>query len=196
MPSEIIDGTGGGYRAKVNSQNRLFTDSVQRSDSSNASLNGDSYNINTGIVNLTSANKSAVLYVKNNETNDLFLENIFYILGNSTGGSGDVLITILRNPTTGTIISSPTDVEMAGINRNFGSAKTLTADMYVGAEGNTFTDGTKVIETVLSGAGQRIPLSAGTIVIPKSSSIGFDITPPASNSSMDVEIALAVHLEI
>lgn len=195
MAMEIIDGSGSGVRVKVGSDKRMWADTVQRGHNDQASLDGDSYNINTGVINLTSANKSAVLYVKNNESDDMIIENLFYLIGNSTGGSGDMLISVIRNPTTGTIIDNASAAEMAGINRNFGSSKTLTADIYKGAEGSTITNGTKLIESIVNQSATRIALSAGTIVLGKGNSIGFEITPGSGNTDLDVEFALAVHLE-
>lgn len=192
MAEQILDGSGDGYRAKVDSKKRLHTYSVTESVSAYASETGDSYNFNTGSITLTSASKSALFYIKNNGTNSLVVENLFYIIGNSTGGSGNALITVRRNPTAGTLVSGATDMEMAGVNRNFGSNKTLTVDAYKGAEGSTITDGTKVIETIINQTAQRIAISAGDIIIPKGSSISIEITPATGNTSLAVEFAASV----
>jgi hypothetical protein len=194
MGFNIEDGTGQGYLAKVDSLNRIRTFSIIEPDVDAASELGNSYNFNTGIINLTSANKSAVFYVKNNGDNQLVVPTLFYLLGNSTGGSGDVLITVLRNPTAGTIISGASDMEMNGVNRNFGSSKGLTVDAYKGQEGSTFTDGDKVIESIFNQTPTRAAISVGAIVLPKGSSIGIDITPAAGNTSLDVEFAAAVYV--
>jgi hypothetical protein len=195
MAEIIQDGTGNQYTAKVDSNFRFYTDSVTRSHAEDESLQGDSYNINTGIINLTTAAKSAVLYVENTGTEAIIIENLFYLIGNSASGSGDVLITVIRNPTTGTIVDNATACEMAGVNRNFGSSKTLSANMYKGAQGYTITDGDKVIESIFNQAPTRASLSAGTIVLNKGNSIGIEITPATGNTSLDVEFALAVHTE-
>lgn len=192
----IEDSTGKGFSAKVDANNRLHTDALTFGRSELEVELGNGYNINTGVVNLTSANKSAVLYVKNNEDSPLVITNIFYLIGNSTGGSGDMLVTILRNPTTGTIIdSTPTDAEMAGVNRNFGSSKTLSANIYKGGEAETFTNGSKIIESILNQAPTRYALNVGDLVIPKGNTIGFDITPAASNTSVDVEVAISCFID-
>jgi hypothetical protein len=183
-----------GNSAKVDDSRRLHVDAITFQRSEQESELGNAYNINTGVINLTSANKSAVLYVKNMEDYDLLVSNIFYLLGNSNS-AGDVLIDVLRNPTTGTIVSGASAAEMAGVNRNFGSSRTLSdSTMYKGAEANTFTDGTKVVESIVQD-GNRWFLSIGDIIIPKGSSIGFNITPPASNTSMDIEVALSCYLD-
>lgn len=195
MPQQILDGTGDGYLVKVTSENRLLTDSVTLSQSSNSSFTGDSYNVNTGVINLTSANKSAVFYMKNNEgEKNMVIDALFYLIGNSTGGSGDMLITVLRNPTAGTIIDGASDMEMAGVNRNFGSAKTITGNFYKGAEGNTFTNGDKVIESIFNQSATRAAINVGAIILTPGSSIGIDITPATSNTSLDVEFAASIYL--
>lgn len=191
----ITDGKGTGYQAQVNTKGQLETCSVTLVQSSQASNDGDSYNINTGVMTLTSANKSAVLYVKNNETKPILIDALFYLVGNSTGGTGDMLITVLRNPTTGTVVSDATAAEMAGVNRNFGSSKTLDADIYKGGEGKTLTDGDKVIESIFNQVPTRAVISAGAIVLPKGSSIGIEVTPATLNTSLDVEFAISCYLE-
>jgi hypothetical protein len=195
MPQQILDGTGDGYLAKVTSGNRLLTSSITLEQSSSASFTGDAYNANTGIINLTSADKSAVFYMKNNENdNDIVIDALFYLIGNSTGGSGDMLITVLRNPTAGTIVSNASDMEMSGVNRNFGSAKTITGDFYKGAEGNTFTNGNKIIESIFNQSATRAAIGVGAIILTPGSSIGIDITPATSNTSVDVEFAASLYV--
>lgn len=193
--SIIQDGAGKGYSAKVDSSQRLHVDSVTFGRSEIEVELGNGYNINTGVLNLTTAGKSAVLYFKNNEVDPIVITNLFYLIGNSTGGSGDVLITVLRNPTTGTIVSDATNAEMAGVNRNFGSSQTLSANIYKGGEGKTFTNGDKIIETILNQSPRREILSVGDIVLPQGTSIGFDITPATGNTSLDVEFAMSVFLD-
>lgn len=193
MSEQIVDATGNSYGLEIDSKNRAATFSVTQGEESNAAIEGNSYNINTGIINLTSASKSATVYVKNTGDNDLVIPSIFYLIGNSTGGSGDMLWTVLRNPSTGTIVSGATAVEMPGVNRNFGSNKTLSADIYVGAEANTFTNGDKVIESIINQSATRAALGVGSIIIPKGSSIGVDVTPATGNTSVNIEVAFSIY---
>ena len=194
MGFEITDGGGKGYSAEVDSENRLRVFSIAEPEVFNASSLGNSYNFNTGVINLTSASKSAVFYIKNNGDSDLIITQLFYLIGNSTAGTGDVLITVLRNPTTGTIISNAVAMEMDGVNRNFGSSKSLTTDSYKGAEASTFTNGDKIIESIIDQSPTRITVEVGGLVIPRGTSIGIDITPATSNSSLDVEFAASVYI--
>lgn len=194
MGFEITDGGGKGYSAEVDSENRLRVFSISEQEVYNASSLGNSYNFNTGVINLTSANKSAVFYIKNNGDSDLIITQLFYLIGNSTAGTGDVLVTVLRNPTTGTIISNAVAMEMDGVNRNFGSSKNLTTDSYKGAEASTFTNGDKIIESIIDQSPTRVAVEVGGLVIPRGTSIGIDITPATSNSSLDVEFAASVYI--
>jgi len=192
MSETIKDGSSGNI-AKVDTRNRLHTDALIKTSSENENIVGNAYNINSGTINLTTATVSAILYLKNNEDRDLIIKRIFYIIGASTGGAGDIDITALRNPTAGTIVSGATDVDINS-NRNNGSSKTITVDAFKGAEGNTFTDGTSQLGTLQSDALINT-VEPGTIVLPKGSSIGFNITPQTGNTSMDVQIALEVNLD-
>ena len=191
---QIQDGTGRGYLAKVDSENRLHTQTVNIAKEENASLDGLAYNLNTGIITLTNAStKNAVMYIKNNEDYDMVIVQLIYQTGASTGGSGDVLVDVVRDPTSGTIVSGATAVEISA-NRNFGSSRVISATAYKGGTGLTLTDGTKFFETIMSTATQRVAIVAGAIVLPKGSSIGINITTPAGNTSMAVEFVVACYL--
>lgn len=157
----------------------------------NAAENGDSFNINTGTINLTSANKSALLYLKNNGEEDIVISTIGYLIGNSTGGSGDLLAEVLRNPTSGTIVSGASNVEI-NVNKNFGSSQSLMVDAYKGAEANTFTDGEIAYKSLLSGAARGYVIATGSVVIPNGSSVGIELTPQTGNTSMDIQVFLSI----
>lgn len=190
----IEDGSGSAFNAKVDANKRLHTKTIERTIGEESAILGDGYNINTGVVTLTGdGTKSAILYFKYTGERTAVIEAAFYLIGASTGGSGDILVTILRNPTAGTIVSDKTAVDM-NANRNFDTAKTLSGDAYKGAEAKTFTDGTKIIESIVVGTA-RVVIAAGAITLKKGNSIGFDVTTAGSNSSMGVEIAIAIHEE-
>ena len=188
MPDTIRDGSGKGYLAKVDENLRLFTNSVTEPQSDEANEDGDAYNLNTGKITLTDAVDTPVMYFKNNEDRDYIIESIAIGLGPTTGGSGGIPeVTFIRNPTTGTIIDNTTNVDINS-NRNYGSNKTLTADVYKGATGNTMTDGVDHI-FVYAKADARSFITIGE-VLPKGTSFGIKIKPQASNTSMTVYTAI------
>jgi hypothetical protein len=195
MAEEIIDGTGTGNRAKIDKHKRLHVDAITFGRSEQEVELGNGYSVNTGTFSLTTANKSACLYLKNDEDFDLVLTIMVYILGNSNA-NGDCTIDVLKNPTTGTLIDGAVAAEMAGVNRNFGSSLSLkdTTLVYKGAEGNTFTNGTKVISSIVQ-TPSRTPIIIGDIVLPKGSSIGFDVTPPTGNTQMDIQLGLGFFID-
>jgi hypothetical protein len=193
MAEEILDGAGKGNRAKVDSDQRLHVDAITFGRSELEVELGNGYNVNTGIINLTSANKSAVLYFKNDEDDDVIITSMFYIIGNSNS-NGDTLVSVLKNPNTGTIITNAVACEMDRVNRNWGSSKTLEGVSYKGVEGDTFTNGDKVIESIVQSA-KRTPLFVGDILLPKGTTIGFEITPPTGNTSMDIEMAFSCFID-
>lgn len=190
---QILDGTGRRIGAKVDDSNRLHTNALTIEEQSASAESGDSYNINTGDITLTSANESSVIYLKNNEDRDLVVPVIVYLLGTSTGGTGDTVIDVISGPTVGTTVSAANDVDV-NQNKNFGSKKSLGVDAFKGAEAETLTDGVVAFSSRLPAGKFPYGIQTGDIVLPKGASMGVKVTPQASNTSMIIQIALAVHL--
>jgi hypothetical protein len=189
----IHDGKGGGYAAEIDKTNRMQTWSVSEDESLEANKQGRAFNVNTGWITLTDAVDTPILYIKNNETTNMIIDALAIGIGPSTGGTGiGPKVTIIRNPTTGTIITStPTDVDISS-NRNYGSTRSLNADAYKGATGDTMTDGEDHI-LVLASAGARAFLTISE-VLPLGASIGVKIQPSTSNTSMEVYVAAILHV--
>lgn len=188
----LEDGSGTGREAKVDALFRLNTNALSQPLSDHYVANGHAYNVNTGNVTLTSANESALLYLKNNEDEKIVVTAFIYLLGNSDQSGGDTLVQVLRNPTAGTIIDNA--VAQVPVNRDFGSSNTLTSVLsYKGVEGDTLTDGTIAVESLFSAAGRQtitVP-----VVLEKGNSIGITYTPQTSNTSQTIQIAMAIYLD-
>ena len=190
MGMMIEDGKGTGRKVGVNSHNQILTHSVVRQEIEQASIDGDSFNLNTGLMTLTSANESGVFFLKNtNPEKDIFLTSIIVILGPSTGGSSTdtVRFRIYKNTTSGTLVSNAVALA-ANSNRNFGSSKILTALGYKGDEGYTITDGEVHIESLIS-PGNRAPIALQE-VLKNGNSIAISLEPQDSNTSMKCMIAI------
>lgn len=200
--SEIVIKNGAtGDTAKVNPLGYLKVVAVTEPLIDHACDTGiaQKFNINTGDITLTSASKTSLLYIKNTSTlGDLVVTALIYNLGNSTGGSGDVKIDILRNPTAGDIITNANNVAVGtGVeaNQNFGAANVLTGQFYKGASGETpFTDGSISIATRSASMTGRIVITLGAVTIPAGSSLGVDYTPPSGNTSQTVQVAASCFL--
>ena len=194
MNSAIRDGTGGGYSAKVDSNNRVHTKSVTDESSLAAIFDGNGYNINTGIITLTNDTDTPVVYVKNNEDFGLVITAVAIGLNYSTGGSATDMaqITFVRNPTAGTIVSGATAVDINS-NRNYGSNNVLDVNAYKGATGNTMTDGQDHILVFANDGGRSFITIAEDL--PKGATFGIKVQAPSGNTSMEVYAALICHLE-
>ena len=189
----ISDGTGTGSQTKVDAGNRVHTYAISQDLIFEAARNGEAYNIATGNITLTSSNASAILYLKNTGVRDIILTQIQASSGPAIGGlGGPVTGIIYKNVTGGTIISSAVDVD-GNTNVNFGSSKVLPADAYKGAEGNTVTGGSIASAIVIP---ESVSFTTETFsFFPKDTSIAFEITPPAGNTSFTTNITLTVYLD-
>ena len=195
MSEAIKDGTGSGKSAKVNNNNKLYTFTTIETAEKFATKNGNSYTIASGLVTLTSAGESGIFYLKNNEACDLHVSQIVASLGPSTGGSStdSNLIRVYRNPTTGTLISTATSGPIK-CNRNFGSSNTLTADAYIGAEGETITDGVVHSQVLMPSGGDARDMAIDETLTP-GATIALSVEPQDSNTSMKVMIEVLCYLE-
>jgi len=184
----IQDGAGTGSQAKVDNLNRLHTDAKSTSTLEYSSLKGDAYNFNTGSMTLTTAGESAIGYFEYLDDMPFVIEEILFIIGPTTGGTGDGTAKIYRNPTGGTIVSGAVPIEVAA-NRDFSSSKQLVANMYEGAEGNTITGGTIFASTSRSSFGTVITFDGGPIVLRKGNTLAISWEPPTGNTSQAVKVA-------
>lgn len=190
---QIDDGTGTGFKARVDSLNRIHTFSIVRTEETDAAASARSYVIETGLITLTSANKSAVMYLKNTELLRLFIDGFIIYTGLSTGGTIDdsSIVEILKNPTAGTIVSGAVDVDIES-NRNFSSTAPLNADAFKGAEADTFTDGNTHL---VGGFSPDTDQLKSGIILSNGNSFGVNVTPPAANTSMVISIGVVCHTE-
>ena len=185
---QIIDGTGKGNLVKVDSDHRLYTNSVTRPEVELAIFLGNGYNINTGLVNITNAAiDNAVFYLSNNGSEDVIVHEILIILGTSTGGTGDGTLKVFRNPTGGTIIASALAVE-ANVNRNFASSNALQALAYKGATTETVTGGDTLGSTNRSGAAV-VNFTSTPLVLKTGNSMGITWAAATGNTSQSIRVA-------
>ena len=190
----IIQDAATGKTARVNLDNTLAVHSISISEAEHASDLGQSYNVNSGLITLTNAAESGVIYFKNNENENIHIDSIIIILGPSTGGvtTDTTRVRIYSDPTTGTLISTALAADIVQ-NRNIGATYALTADVYKGAEGNTITDGANLLESLLS-PGNRVAFGLD-LTLPKGKAIGVSLEPNDSNTSMKCMVAFNCHIE-
>jgi len=183
----ILKSGSSGNTAEVDDKNRVQAFSVSQTEATSAAISGDSFNVNTGTITLTSANSSALMYLKNTDTVDWVLSRVFYNAETSTGGSGGWLAEVVANPTAGTLLSAGTAFDP--VNFNFGSAKSLTSTCLKGAEASTATGGIQgAVSTIIPASGVRVLIGFDSVILKPGSSMAIVITPPSGNTSMDVQV--------
>lgn len=188
MSSIIQDGTGTGNAAKVGG-NRLFVHSITEAEAIHSTEEGDAYNLNTGTIGLTSSTASSIMYVQNNEVQDLVIEAL--AVGVSSGGTttDSTTVTVIRNPTS---VDYSTAADM-NQNRNFGSSKTLTADVFKGAEGSTTTGGNSIIQFFM-GSGTRL-FAPINLLLPRGASVAIEMNTNTSSGTTNVYAAMVCYLK-
>lgn len=184
MAINISDGKGTGSLAGVSHDNRLLTSSRTVEFIDQKSIDGTGFIVGTNIITLTSANESAIFYVKNDNP-EMYLQmvSLSYNLGKSNS-TGDVIIKAFANITGGTLLTDGYEIEP--VNRNFGTFIPATGTFLQGSEGLTVTGG-QIYNTKIYQDGVSDNLITGTI-LPNGSSYSVSIQPPAGNTSMKVTV--------
>ena len=189
MAEIIKDGTGSGDTLKITVKNRAVVEAIITTKEEERSSDGDGYIISSGLVNLTTANESAVLYVLNNECVDLVVDRMIIQTGTpACSCNAESGFNIVVNPTAGTLV----DCGCAGTQRNtnFGSTDTLCIVFLQGAEGLTLTNGTNGAGIAHTVTNQTHVLS---FTLPKGKSIGVKFTPPTGNMGLNVIVNLFIY---
>ena len=186
MATTIQDGTGTKTKLKITNNSRALVQSVTISEEDDAIIRGEGYQIASGLVTFTASTATGMLYVKNNDDRDFIMDRAVLILGSAIGAAADEdwSFAVLRNPTQGTTI---TNELVAGVsNSNHGSNNLPRASSYRGVEGSTITDGSGVTQPIKQTIDRlTFPLARR---LPKGTSIGFRITPPAGTTSTNVVV--------
>ena len=180
MGFEITDGTGKGNSAGVDITGRLLTRSITESIFQNAAEEGEAFFIGTPLITATTANESALIYIKNNENSPLILGSFFLTAENSNATVQMFRVNWYKNPTS---ITGGTST--VALNQNFGSSETLDVDIEYGAEASAIVGGT-LSATLSFPIGVFNEISAN-LVLEKGSSVVISVVPPSGNTGMPVQ---------
>ena len=178
MAEQILDGAGSGKRAKVGSDQRLQVRAISELEIIHNSELGNAYNFNTGLISISG--DATLMYLKNNSDENFILQAIAVAAFDGITHSDAPYLTLVRNPTGGDLITDATAISM-NQNRNFGSSKTATVDVYKGKTGGTITGGDD-IAMFLSGKTGR-GFFAIDFLIPKGGSVALKLTANLSSGS-------------
>jgi hypothetical protein len=173
MSDTIKDGSGHGFLAKVIESQKLMTLSTTIPNIYSASIElGQAYVITTDFLSITdTVNFSGILYVKNISTSEhMHIEMI------KAGGDSLTLWQFLRNPISGTIVT--TEDPANETNLNFLSNNKAPINAYQGFNGATVA-GLSAANWVENAGGIPIPVS-GAIILGPNDSVGFSAKPAAA----------------
>ena len=121
MTLPIVDGTGKGYMAQVDSNNRLRTQTISDTVYDYQSNEGMAFNVNTEFMSITSSAETSIFYLQNNTGKDVVLASFFVGTGNAGGTPTEQgLIRAYFDPTG---VSGGTSVSV--VNRRAASATSL-----------------------------------------------------------------------
>ena len=189
-----IEGSDGAHLGvKVNKNNRLYTSTISRSEPSAALDIGNSYNLNTGTMTFTADATLGAVYLENNETQSLHIDAVAVATGYGATQDQQAVMTLVRNPTGGTVKSEAFVTGIMNQNRNFGSSNTLNVDFYIAdGDGKTITGGDDIAQFFLNSNSRAF--FTIDFEIPKGQSLGINIVPP-DDSSNTFYIALICHLK-
>lgn len=191
---QIVGGNNPQNTAHVDSRGRVQARSASLSEQEQSSLDGEAFNLNTGTVTLTNDTETGMLYLKNNGSRDLSVKRVFFNIGASTGGSGEIYAKVYANPTTGTLITAGT--ELVARNFNTGSNKVITGDIKQGATGSTVTNGTVLVDFLIPSDSVRISVPFEAIIIPQGSAIAISFQAPSGNTSIPVQVGINCYIEL
>jgi hypothetical protein len=193
MSIVIKDGSGsGGFEARVDKDNKLYTHATTFSNEHDQSLKGLSYFANTtdtaDTLTVTTTG-GPMLYIKNTSTTqNLVVSKVLP----STDQAATVL-KLVRSPTLGTIGNENTHVPP---NLNIGSSKTANATVYTWDEvgnGMTGLSGGTTIHTWILGVGTTaLPIDDALIVTP-GTSVHWELK--AIGSSAECSLGVRFHFE-
>jgi hypothetical protein len=193
MSIVLKDGSGGGgYEAKVDRDNKLYTHSTVFPNEHDQSLKGSTYYAHTADTadSLTvTTTGGPMLYLKNTSTTqNLSISEIEV--------GCDQVATILkinRNPTLGTIGNENTHTP---VNLNTGSSKTANVTAYNWDEvgnGMTGLSGGTTFATFLLGAGLNLLSTEEALIVAPGTSIYFNLQ--ATGSTSETTLTVRFHYE-
>jgi len=139
---KIDDGAGSGRQARVNGRKELDVFAVIESELESANDNGLAYNLNSGEVTSIASGDATLIYFKNGEAATFVIDAIAVGLRGFTNLTDMAVLTIIKNPTAGDLISDATAIDINS-NSNFGSSNVINngSDLFKGKNAGTITGG-------------------------------------------------------
>jgi hypothetical protein len=177
--SQLEDGTGGGYRAAVDIDNRLLTKAITNCDCKDVSqTTAQSYEFATGaFLAPTTTDEHAIFYLKNtSSTKHLHIHEI------RTCGSVIQQWILYKNDTGGTIVSDANaGVE---INHNFASSNTADADVFAASAAGKTRSGGSWMSQHINDIGHSNIEYEGALILGQNDSLTLTVQNVASATTL------------
>lgn len=184
----ISDGTGAGFKAGVDSSNRIMTASTTETAFEYAAKAGRAFNLNTEDISLTGAvsGDQGLLYIKNNEDQDLSLLGWFIGIRNldtaGRSGSDTHLFKLVTNPTGGTLITEASTGFIA--NRTLGSPRTFDFDVYKAAGPSKTVTGGDAVDVLYQYHTAGRTFGTVYLTLPRGASLAITVDTYGSNMDL------------
>ena len=178
MSESIVDGTGKGYEAKVDSDNRVHTFSVIEPEDKAANKNG--YNWSLPFTTTPTGAGDYFFYMANTGNNDLLITDIRIYCAAADR------FTI--NKVTGTP-SYAAGGTITPVSKNLGQLRTVTATIKYDTDTTGLTDGGKIYDIPTPVANTLVTLTtSANIIIPKGTAIAMKATTGTASLTCVVSI--------
>lgn len=192
--SIIEDGTGQGASAGVTEDNQLETTSITTLNLTNIGLEGGGWNISTGTITLTSANKSALAYIENTGNDGLILRELIITCdqSNESGGTNNQKQTYLFEIETPIATENlPNTIVPRSVRQS--KEKSLSVVIKGGVEGSAVTSGITLSgRFIQGGTTEMVADGEALFFLEPTDTLALTITPPAGNTSMKFSLSASI----
>lgn len=177
--------------AKVNKEGQLNVRAISATEVEHSVEEGDAFQVYTGVINIANDSQTAILYIKNDDTSDIFLTSATIGTRPSTGGADNVVLveSVAGVLPTDEIVTSGIDVP--AINRNGGASRQFAGVVKKGPTASAVSG--VPASGVLSDFTLERQLEV-TNIIPKGGSLALEVVPPAGNTSLDMTLSVGFHI--
>lgn len=175
-------------RAGVTNEGELLVRSVSIPEESHAVNEGSGFGAYTGVINLNSDARTAVMYIRTDEEQPIIISGVTVGTGPSTGGADNTLLIeqVGNILPTDDIVANGTEVLV--LNRNSGSAETFAGMVKKGP--NTDFQAAVAGQGVLGDFTSSVSFDLLT-ELSRGSEIGLVLQAATGNTSMDVTISIS-----
>jgi len=190
---KLDDGAGSGRQAEVNGRKELSTFSVTESELQSANGKGLAYNLNSGEVTGIASGSATLIYFKNGEPSGYIITAIAIGLRGFTSLTDMAVVTVIKNPTAGDLISDATVIDINS-NSYFGSSNIINSgsSLFKGKNSGTITGGTD--HAIIYGGNNSRIFATLNMEIPKGSSVAVKVVGAGATAG-NAYCALIGHLK-